>query len=87
MNKKFGVSSFSEVYCLKKVLSVKKAGHCGTLDPIATGVLPIFLNMATKAIMYLDNKNKEYVAKFKLGVKTDTLDITGKILQKEKANI
>ena len=87
MNKKFGVSSFSEVYRLRKVLSVKKAGHCGTLDPIATGVLPIFLNTATKAIIYLENKNKEYVAKFKFGLKTDTLDVTGKILEKEKTNV
>ncbi len=87
VNKKTGVSSFSEVYCLRKILGVKKAGHCGTLDPLATGVLPIFLNTATKAITYLQNTDKEYVAKFIFGLKTDTLDITGKTLKKEATNV
>ena len=60
-------------------------GHSGTLDPMAVGVLPIFLNKATKAIKYLKNTDKEYLAEFMLGIKTDTKDITGKILEKEKS--
>lgn len=60
-------------------------GHCGTLDPLAVGVLPIFLNKATKAIKYLKNTDKEYLAEFKFGIKTDTKDITGKILKEQKA--
>ena len=62
-------------------------GHAGTLDPIATGVLPVFFGKATKAIKYLKNTDKEYIAEFKLGVKTDTKDFTGNILKREKTNI
>lgn len=62
-------------------------GHTGTLDPIATGVLPIFYGKATKAIKYLKNTDKEYLAGFKLGVKTDTKDFTGRVIKQEKSSI
>lgn len=62
-------------------------GHSGTLDPMAVGVLPIFLNKATKAIAHLNNTDKEYLAEFKFGIKTDTKDITGTILKEQKAYV
>jgi tRNA pseudouridine55 synthase len=61
-------------------LGVKKAGHTGTLDPMVTGVLPVCLNEATKLAGLLTGANKEYLATMLLGVKTDTLDIEGKII-------
>ncbi|MDR0984201.1 MAG: tRNA pseudouridine(55) synthase TruB [Ruminococcus sp.] len=67
---------------LRSATGIKKikVGHSGTLDPIATGVLPIFIGKATKTISLIENKNKEYIADFKLGMTTDTLDSTGEIL-------
>ncbi len=62
-------------------------GHTGTLDPIATGVLPVFFGNATKAISFLQNTDKEYLATLKFGVKTNTKDLTGKILVEEKTNV
>ena len=86
INKPKGMTSFKVVSLVKKILKSKKAGHCGTLDPLATGVLPIFLNAATKAIPFLATKDKEYLAEFKLGLTTNTLDSTGIITSKtEKA--
>jgi tRNA pseudouridine55 synthase len=66
---------------LRSATGVKKikVGHSGTLDPIATGVLPIFVGKATKTIPFIENKDKEYIADFKLGMTTDTLDITGEV--------
>ena len=64
---------------VKKVLGAKKAGHTGTLDPFATGVLPVCLNEATKAIPYLGEDTKEYEAEMMLGVSTDTMDGTGTV--------
>jgi tRNA pseudouridine55 synthase len=61
-------------------LGVKKAGHTGTLDPMATGVLPVCLNEATKLAKFLTGEDKEYLATMLLGVKTDTLDTEGKII-------
>lgn len=75
-----GCSSFSVVDSLKKILKTKKCGHIGTLDPIAEGVLPVCINQATKLSDYLMAKDKEYIASVRLGIKTDTMDITGKIL-------
>ncbi len=65
---------------VKKILNIKKAGHTGTLDPFATGVLPICLNEATKLIPYLNEEYKEYIGIINLGIETDTLDETGKII-------
>lgn len=80
VNKVSGCSSFSVVDSLKKILKTKKCGHIGTLDPIAEGVLPVCINQATKLSDYLMAKDKEYIASVRLGIKTDTMDITGKIL-------
>lgn len=73
-------TSFDVVAIMKKLLHTKKVGHGGTLDPMATGVLPILVGRATKAQDILPDSNKSYEATLKLGISTDTLDITGKIL-------
>ncbi len=78
-------TSFDVVAVVRKALHEKKTGHTGTLDPMATGVLPILLGSATKAQNLLPNSDKEYRADFKLGITTDTLDITGKRLSEKKA--
>ncbi len=75
-------TSFDVVAVMRKLLHTKKIGHTGTLDPMATGVLPILVGNATKAQSLLPNTNKEYIASFKLGIKTDTQDITGEIITK-----
>jgi tRNA pseudouridine55 synthase len=74
-----GVTSFQVVAHLRRVLRVAKVGHGGTLDPMATGLLPILLGSATKLTAYLQGQDKEYVATIHLGVETDTLDATGAV--------
>ena len=73
-------TSFDVVAVVRKSLHEKKTGHTGTLDPMATGVLPILLGSAAKAQIYLPDTDKEYICSFRFGLATDTLDITGKIL-------
>ena len=80
IDKPAGKTSHDVVSEVKKILGVKKAGHTGTLDPMVTGVLPVCLNEATKLARLLTGANKEYLATMLLGVKTDTLDIEGKII-------
>ncbi len=77
-----GITSQGVVTAVKRALGVKTAGHCGTLDPMATGVLPVMVERAVKASQYLVDHDKLYVAKMKLGVVTDTGDVTGNILRK-----
>lgn len=85
IDKPAGKTSHDVVSQVKKILGAKKTGHTGTLDPMATGVLPICVNEATKLAGFLLNDNKEYLATMLLGVKTDTLDTDGKIIgQSEK---
>ena len=73
-------TSFDVVAVVRKALHEKKTGHTGTLDPMATGILPVLLGTATKTVNYLPDTDKEYICSFKFGISTDTLDITGKIL-------
>jgi tRNA pseudouridine55 synthase len=80
IDKPAGKTSHDVVSEVKKILGVKKAGHTGTLDPMVTGVLPVCLNEATKLAGLLTGANKEYLATMLLGVKTDTLDVEGKII-------
>jgi tRNA pseudouridine55 synthase len=75
------VTSFQVVAHLRRVLRIPKVGHGGTLDPMATGVLPILLGEATKLTGYLQGQDKEYLATVRLGVATDTLDATGRVTQ------
>lgn len=72
---------------IKKIFNMKKVGHSGTLDPLATGVLVICLGKATKAIEYLQTCNKTYNARMVFGKKTDTLDIEGKVIQESDKKI
>lgn len=81
VNKPEGFTSFDVIAKLRGILKMKKLGHSGTLDPMATGVLPVFAGSATKAISILPDTDKSYLAGFKLGIVTDTEDITGKILK------
>lgn len=80
IDKPQGFTSFDAVAKLRGILKMKRIGHGGTLDPMATGVLPIFLGTATKACDMIDNDVKAYSAKLKFGIVTDTLDITGEVL-------
>jgi tRNA pseudouridine55 synthase len=80
IDKPAGKTSHDVVSEVKKILGVKKAGHTGTLDPMVTGVLPVCLNEATKLAGFLTGEDKEYLATMLLGMKTDTLDIEGKII-------
>jgi tRNA pseudouridine55 synthase len=76
------VTSFQVVAHLRRVLRVPKVGHGGTLDPMATGLLPILLGEATKLTGHLQGQDKEYLATIRLGVATDTLDATGTVTGK-----
>lgn len=81
--KEKGYTSRDVVNILEKELKTKKIGHTGTLDPIATGVLVVCIGSSLKLVELLTNHDKEYIAKIRLGVETDTLDITGTILKEE----
>ncbi|HET6420346.1 MAG TPA: tRNA pseudouridine(55) synthase TruB [Geobacteraceae bacterium] len=81
IDKPEGITSHTVVHSVRKILGIKKAGHTGTLDPFATGVLPVALGDATKAITFLDESIKEYTAAMRLGISTDTQDCTGNIIR------
>lgn len=87
MNKPVGISSQTAVFKVKKLLNAKKAGHLGTLDPLASGVLPITIGKSTRLFDYFLNKTKTYKAVFAFGFTTDTLDCEGKILETKKENL
>lgn len=80
LNKEKGISSFSALKKVQKELAFTKAGHAGTLDPLATGVLPIFFNDYTRLIDLISNDRKEYIADFVIGMSSNTQDITGKLV-------
>lgn len=87
LDKPKDMSSFLAVKKASRLLGVKKAGHTGTLDPMATGVLVIMLGHCTRFIELLPEHKKSYTARVKLGITTDTLDITGEILSEKPVNI
>ena len=87
LDKPGGMTSFSAVNRARRILDIKKAGHTGTLDPMATGVLPILLGGATRFSEFLPSHDKAYLAGFKLGLTTDTLDITGTVLEEKTADV
>ncbi|MFA7059340.1 MAG: tRNA pseudouridine(55) synthase TruB [Pedobacter sp.] len=80
IDKPTGITSHDVVNRVRRILGTKKVGHTGTLDPFATGVLPVAVNDGTKTIPFLDEGLKCYEALMRLGVVTDTLDMTGKLL-------
>jgi tRNA pseudouridine55 synthase len=83
VNKPEGKTSFSIVAWLRHLSGEKHVGHAGTLDPIATGVLPVCLGQATKVVQFLADSNKAYLAQIELGIATDTFDREGKITHRE----
>jgi tRNA pseudouridine55 synthase len=78
LDKPAGITSFDAVRAVGRILGERKCGHAGTLDPMATGVLPVCVGAATKIAGYLSGEEKEYEAAFSFGVATDTGDATGK---------
>ncbi len=87
LDKPEGISSFFAVKKASRLLGIKKAGHTGTLDPMATGVLVIMLGHCTRFIDFLPESEKSYTARVLLGKSTDTLDITGNVLSQKDVNI
>ena len=87
VNKPKGITSRDVVNEISKKFRTKKVGHTGTLDPIATGVMVVCLNAATKLVDKLTSYDKEYIATCILGIETDTLDNTGKILNTMQTHI
>ena len=87
INKDKDITSFGVVAKIRGITREKKAGHTGTLDPMATGVLPIMLGGATRFLNYLPDSDKGYRAEFMLGKTTDTLDITGNVTGEYEVNV
>lgn len=87
INKPLGITSHDVVYRLRKLLSIKKIGHTGTLDPDASGVLPMCIGRATKVADMLTAQDKQYVAEVTLGSATDTLDASGTIVETANVNV
>lgn len=87
LNKPQGVTSFGAVAKIKRIAKEKRVGHTGTLDPMATGVLPVLLGRATALSSIMLDANKRYTATVKLGITTDTEDITGTVLTENPVNV
>lgn len=87
INKPKDFTSFDVIAKLRGITRFKKLGHSGTLDPMATGVLPVFFGHATKACDIMPDGSKSYRATFRLGLTTDTLDITGKVLSQKSCDV
>lgn len=87
VNKGKDITSFGVVAKVRGILREKKAGHTGTLDPMATGVLPVMLGGATRFLNYLPDSDKGYRARFMLGKTTDTLDITGAVISQSRVDV
>lgn len=85
--KERGQTSHDVVNKIRKIFGTKKVGHTGTLDPNATGVLPIAVNNATKVIEYMEHDDKTYIAELTLGITTDTEDIWGNVLEEKTVNV
>ena len=82
VDKPSGWTSHDVTGKLRRILGERRIGHGGTLDPMATGVLPVFVGRATRAVPFCENDRKEYVARFRPGLVTDTQDITGNVLSR-----
>ena len=87
LNKSKGISSFKAIDELKRKIKAKKAGHAGTLDPMAEGLMVVMINDATKFSGDLMKKDKEYYVEMELGYKTDTYDSEGKVIEEYKSEI
>jgi tRNA pseudouridine55 synthase len=87
VDKPGGWTSHDVVGKLRGVLRQRRIGHAGTLDPLATGVLPVFIGRATRALEFVSQDGKEYMAGLRLGVATDTQDITGRVVSTQSAHV
>ena len=87
LDKPEGLTSAQCVYKLRNTLGIKRIGHCGTLDPLATGLLPICIGEATKFSNYATNLDKVYEVEIKFGIETNTGDITGQIIAEKGFNL
>ena len=88
INKEKDITSFDVIRKLRKILKTRKIGHTGTLDPLATGVLVMCVGGATKLASEIEAESKTYLANLDFGYATDTLDVTGKVLEtKEKIEV
>lgn len=87
LDKPKDITSFGAVARVRRICGEKKCGHTGTLDPMATGVLTIMLGGATRFCELLPSHDKAYIASFRLGTVTDTLDITGKVLETREVSV
>jgi tRNA pseudouridine55 synthase len=86
MDKPKGPSSFDVIRAIRRLLGIKKIGHIGTLDPMATGVLPLAIGRATRLVPFIQDGPKEYEGRMLLGRVTDTLDVTGRVLEESPVN-
>lgn len=87
IDKPEGFTSHDVIGKLKGILKEKRIGHGGTLDPMATGVLPVFIGRATRAVEFCESDDKEYLAGLRTGIVTDTQDITGTVIRESKAAV
>ena len=87
IDKPAGWTSMDVCAKIRGILHEKRVGHAGTLDPMATGVLPVFVGAATKAVSFAENGKKEYVAGLRLGLTTDTQDTTGAVLERRPVSL
>lgn len=87
VNKDKDYTSRDVVNVISKVLKTKKVGHTGTLDPLATGVLVVCVGNATKLVDMITDLDKEYIAEAVLGMKTDTMDVTGNVLERQDVTL
>lgn len=83
IDKPAGMTSHDVVAGIRRILGIRKIGHAGTLDPLATGVLPVCINEATKLMPFFENHRKDYLATMCLGIRTDTLDREGRIISQQ----
>ena len=87
LDKPEGLTSFAAVARVRRIFGEKRAGHTGTLDPMATGVLPILLGRATRVSSLMLESDKRYLARVRLGITTDTLDVTGEVLSERDVSV
>lgn len=87
LNKPQGFTSFKAAAVVRRVYGIKRVGHTGTLDPLATGVLPILIGRATRLCAYCLEADKRYTATVRLGLTTDSLDITGEVLTEQEVDV
>lgn len=87
INKPKGITSFGAVAAVRRLCGTKRVGHTGTLDPLAEGVLPVLVGRATALSSYITESHKSYVARVRLGITTDTEDITGEVLSESEVSV